>query len=133
MPRLPPVDISPQARLRARLCPGVGISVVTLDQSQSSSSATNWAKPVRVPWPISERAMRITTESSGLTTTQMLISLGVSVVYAACAMALGAKLRPKAKPLPTAAELTKNWRRDVVSAVLGVEVCVMVCLLKLER
>ena len=39
-----------------------------------SSSATIWARPVRVPWPISERAMRMTTVSSGLTTTQALTS-----------------------------------------------------------
>ena len=30
MPRLPPVDMSPQARLRARFWPGVIDSVVTL-------------------------------------------------------------------------------------------------------
>ena len=40
----------------------------------SSSSATSWARPVMVPWPISERAMRMTTVSSGLITTQALIS-----------------------------------------------------------
>ena len=60
MPRLPPVEKSPQARLRATLWPGVGYSVVTFDQSHSSSSATSWARPVSVPWPISERAMRMT-------------------------------------------------------------------------
>src|SRR2546423_12680172 len=74
MPRLPPVEKSPQARLRATLWPGVGYSVVTFDQSHSSSSATSWARPVRVPWPISERAMRMTVVSSGRTTTQTLIS-----------------------------------------------------------
>ena len=65
---------SPQTRLRATLCPGVGYSVVTFDQSHSSSSATSWARPVRVPWPISDRAMRITTVSSGWITTQALTS-----------------------------------------------------------
>src|SRR5262249_59953109 len=40
MPRLPAVKKSPQTRLRAMFCPGVGNSVVTFDQSQSSSSAT---------------------------------------------------------------------------------------------
>ena len=74
MPRLPPVEKSPQARLRATLWPGVGYSVVTFDQSHSSSSATSWARPVSVPWPISERAMRITTVSSGRITTQALTS-----------------------------------------------------------
>jgi hypothetical protein len=51
------------------------------------------------------------------------------VVYAACARALGAKLKPSAKPLPTAAELTKKWRREVFS----VAVSVMVSLLRLAR
>ena len=74
MPRLPPVKKSPQTRLRATFWPGVGNSVVTFDQSHSSSSATSWQRPVSVPWPISERAMRMTTLSSGLTTTQALTS-----------------------------------------------------------
>src|SRR6266567_7979251 len=66
MPRLPPVEKSPQARLRATLWPGVGYSVVTFDQSHSSSSATSWASPVSVPWPISERATRMTTVLRGV-------------------------------------------------------------------
>ncbi len=83
MPRLPPVAMSPQARLRARLRPGATFSVVTLLQSHSSSSATSWARPVSVPWPISERAMRMTQVSSGLMTTQTL----TSVASAPCACA----------------------------------------------
>ena len=74
MPRLPPVPISPQTRFLARLSPGVGNSVDTFFQSHSSSSTTSCAKPVIVPWPISERAMRITQRSSGMMTTQALIS-----------------------------------------------------------
>jgi hypothetical protein len=74
MPWLPPVEKLPQTRLRARLWPGVGYSVVTFDQSQFNSSATSCARPVSVPCPISERAMRITTVSSGRTTTQALTS-----------------------------------------------------------
>src|SRR5437773_7759746 len=54
-PRLPPVEKSPQARLRATLWPGVGYSITTLFQSQSSSSAMSCARPVIVPWPISAR------------------------------------------------------------------------------
>ncbi len=49
MPRLPPVDMSPQARLLARFASGETNSPRTLFQSQSSSSATNWARPVIVP------------------------------------------------------------------------------------
>ena len=84
MPRLPPVEKSPQARLRATLWPGVGYSVVTFDQSHSSSSATSWARPVSVPWPISERAMRITTVSSGRITTQTPISGEPSAARTTC-------------------------------------------------
>ena len=60
--------------LRRRFSPGVGYSVRTLAQSHSSSSATSCANPVNTPWPISERAIRITTVSSGCTTTQALSS-----------------------------------------------------------
>ena len=65
--------IAPGALART-FSPGVGYSVVTFDQSHSSSSATSWARPVSVPWPISERAMRMTTVSSGWITTQTPIS-----------------------------------------------------------
>ena len=56
------------------LAPGVGYSVVTFDQSHSSSSAAICARPVSVPCPISDRAIRITTVSSGRMTTQAVIS-----------------------------------------------------------
>ena len=79
MPRLPPVPISPQARLLARLRAGEMPSVVTLFQSHSSSSATSCASPVSVPCPISERAMRITQVSSGLIATQMLTSVAAAL------------------------------------------------------
>src|SRR5207249_808267 len=65
MPRLPPVEKLPHTRLRATDWPGVGYSVVTFVQSASSSSATICARPVSVPCPISERATRTTTVSSG--------------------------------------------------------------------
>src|SRR6185436_5190156 len=74
MPRLPPVENAPQARFLATLWPGVGYSVVTFDQSHSNSSATSCARPVSVPWPISERAMRMTVELSGRITTHTPIS-----------------------------------------------------------
>src|SRR3954471_4012632 len=109
MPRLPPVPISPQARLLARLRPGVTPSVVTLLQSHSSSSATSCAKPVSVPCPISERAMRITQVSSGLIATQTLTSLAAAPF---CALANGT-FSPSARPPPaTAAEPTMNFRRE---------------------
>ena len=63
MPREPPVEKFFQMRLRRTFSPGVGYSVVILLQSHSSSSATIWQRPVSVPWPISERAMRITTQA----------------------------------------------------------------------
>src|SRR5215471_12897830 len=103
MPRLPPVPKSPQGFLRATLSPGVGYSVVTFDQSHSSSSATIWARPVSVPWPISERAMRITTVSSGLTTTQALTS-------GAFSSAVANGMRMPSVRLPAAAPTTKSRR-----------------------
>ena len=106
MPRLPPVEKFFQTRLRFRFSPGVGYSQVTLFQSHSSSSATSWARPVSVPWPISERAMRITTLSSGWITTQALISF----TSAACAASKGTE-KPSEKPPATAAPLTRKPRR----------------------
>src|SRR6202047_1647517 len=119
MPRLPPVEKSPQARLRATLCPGVGNSVVTFDQSHSSSSATSWARPVRVPWPISERAILMTTVSSGRITTQALTSGEPS----AARTAGGPKgiSRPSARPVPTAAvPITKARRLRLVILSRGI-------------
>src|SRR6202166_2630552 len=110
MPRLPPVEKSPQARLRATLWPGVGYSVVTFDQSHSSSSATSWARPVRVPWPISERAMRITTVSSGRITTQALISGEPSAARTTVGPPKG-RSRPTARPTPVAAVPMTKARR----------------------
>src|SRR3954469_23812060 len=110
MPRLPPVEKSPQARLRATLWPGVGYSVVTLDQSHSSSSATSWASPVSVPCPISERAMRITTVSSGRITTQALTSGAASAARTAVGPPNGTS-NPRARPAPAAAVPTTKARR----------------------
>src|ERR1700682_6507214 len=110
MPRLPPVEKSPQARLRATLWPGVGYSVVTFDQSHSSSSATSWARPVRVPCPISERAMRMTTVSSGRITTQALTSGEPSAARTTLGPPKGMS-RPMARPVPTAAVPMTKARR----------------------
>src|SRR6266496_4277325 len=84
--------MSPQTRLRARFCPGNTCSVATFFQSHSSSSATSCARPVSVPCPISERAMRTTQVLSGLTTTQALTSVPAAVA--------------------ASAELTMNLRRE---------------------
>src|SRR5690348_9258659 len=114
MPRLPPVEKSPQARLRATLCPGVGYSVVTFDQSHSSSSATSWARPVRVPWPISERAMRITVVSSGRITTQTLTSGEPSAARTTVGPPVG-RSKPMARPVPAAAvPMTKERRLSLM-------------------
>src|ERR1700687_5424893 len=108
--RLPQVEKSPQARLRATLWPGVGYSVVTFDQSHSSSSATSWARPVSVPWPISERAMRMTTVSSGLITTQASTSGEPSAARTTLLPPSG-RLKPSASPAPAADEPTMKERR----------------------
>src|SRR5215470_4913940 len=110
MPRLPPVEKSPQARLRATLCPGVGYSVVTFDQSHSSSSATSWARPVRVPWPISERAMRMTVVSSGRITTQTFTSGEPSAARTTVGPPVG-RSKPIARPAPAAAAPMTKERR----------------------
>src|SRR3954471_8326520 len=112
MPRLPPVPKSRQTRLRAAFCPGVGYSVVTLFQSHSSSSATSCARPVSVPCPISERAMRITTVSSGRITTQAFSSGEPSA--ARTTPGPNGRLKPSARPPATAEELTMNWRREIL-------------------
>src|SRR6266850_2287280 len=113
MPRLPPVDISPHTRLRARFCPAVNCSVVTFFQSHSSSSTTSWARPVSVPCPISERAMRITQVSLGFTNTQALISAPAAAAFCASAVErLNGRLKPSARPPPAAAaEWSMNLRR----------------------
>src|SRR5471032_557605 len=111
MPRLPPVPKSPHTRLRATFWPGVGYSVVTLDQSHSSSSAAIWAKPVSEPWPISERAMRMTTVSSGRITTQAVSSGEPSAARTTALPPNG--LKPSASPPPTAALLIRKVRREI--------------------
>src|SRR3954447_17276791 len=110
MPRLPPVEKSPQARFRASLSPGRGNSVVALDQSHSSSSATSWARPVSVPCPISERAMRITTVSSGRITTQALTSGEPSAARTTVGPPKGIS-RPSVSPAPAAAVPITKARR----------------------
>src|SRR3954454_23749252 len=118
MPRLPPVLISPQARLRARLAPGVICSVVTFFQSHSSSSATSWARPVIVPWPISERAMRITQVSSGLMATHTLTSAPSVAPCGSAAPKPDGRLKPSASPPPAAAEPMTNLRRESFADLL---------------
>src|SRR6184192_389824 len=110
MPRLPPVPISCQTRLRARFWPGVTRSGATFLQSHSSSSATSWARPVRVPWPISERAMRITVVSSGRITTQTLTSGEPSAARTTVGPPKGIS-RPSARPAPAAAVPITKPRR----------------------
>src|ERR1700675_4382754 len=110
MPRLPPVEKSPHARLRATLWPGVGYSVVTFDQSHSSPSATSWARRVRVPCPISERAMRMTTVSSGRITTQALTSGEPSAARTTVGPPKGMS-RASVSPAPTAAVPITKARR----------------------
>src|SRR5712692_7628111 len=116
MPRLPPVEKSPHTRLRLTLWPGVGYSVVTFVQSHSSSSATICARPVSVPCPISDRAIRITTVSSGLTTTHALIS-GVGPC-ARTTLAPKGIFRPSASPLPTAAVPIMKERRSIFAVLV---------------
>src|SRR4051812_27409398 len=110
MPREPPVPISPQARLLARLRAGLMPSTDTFFQLHSSSSATSCARPVMVPWPISERATRTTQESSGLMATQMFTSVAP---FCAVAAVRNGALKPSANvPAVAAAVPTTNLRRE---------------------
>src|SRR4051794_29356992 len=118
MPRLPAVWKLPQTRLRAPFWPGVGYSVVTWDQSQSSSSATSCARPVSVPCPISTRAMRMTTVSSGFTTTQALSSGTAPPVTGLAASAWNGMWKPNMNPPAAAAEPIRKPRREVLSMVV---------------
>ena len=92
--------------------------MLTRAQSQSSSSATSCASPVSVPWPISERATRMITVSSGLTTTQQFISSDAAVAGAAAGVACAAASPLKGtwnattRPLVAAIERPINARRD---------------------
>src|SRR6476646_6602092 len=110
--------MSPHTRLRARFAPAEGNSVVTFDQSHSSSSATSWARPVRVPCPISTRATRITTVSSGLITTQALIS-GVASAAAAAPVPNG-MWKPRERPPTAADEPARKRRRETACIVIVV-------------
>src|SRR5262245_27218601 len=111
MPRLPPVPISPQMRWRARFWPGVIDSVATFLQSHSSSSATSCARPVSVPCAISDRAMRITHVSSGLTTTHAFISAPPLVPFLASAASTPSGSRiPTANPPAAAVPMMKSRR-----------------------
>src|SRR5260221_5810651 len=110
IPRLPPVENSPQARLRATLWPGVGYSISTLFQSHSSSSAMSCARPVIVPWPISARTARIRVVLSGRIATQTVIS-GDPSAARTTAGPKGGRRSPSARPPPTAALLIKKLRR----------------------
>src|SRR5262245_60399623 len=123
MPRLPPVEKLPHGRLRATDWPGVGYSVVTFVQSASSSSATICASPVSVPCPISERATRTTTVSSGRMTTQALISGEPSC--ARTTLAPNGIFRPRVSPAPAAAVPMTNERRSIfgVFVIMAVPLC----------
>src|SRR2546421_2645951 len=118
-PRLPPVENSPQARLRATLWPGVGYSISTLLQSQSSSSAMSCARPVIVPWPISARTARMRVVLSGRIATQTVIS-GEPSAARTTAGPKGGRRRPSARAPPTAALLMREERR--VNVAMGVMV-----------
>src|SRR5215831_15253117 len=119
-PRLPPVENSPQARLRLTLSPGVGNSITTLFQSHSSSSATSCARPVSVPWPISARTTRIAVVLSGRITTQTVISGEPS--SARTTSGPNGRRSPSARPPPTAALEMRNLRRLTLNFGMAVMV-----------
>ena len=78
-------------------------------QSHSSSSATSMARPVRMPWPISARAMRMTTVSSGRIVSQAVTS-AASPASPASAGANGIA-SARVSPPPTALIPARKERR----------------------
>src|SRR5690348_1715186 len=120
-PRLPPVENSPQARLRATLWPGVGYSISTLFQSHSSSSAMSCARPVIVPWPISARTARMRVVLSGRIATQTVISGEPSAARTTWGPK-GGRRSPRASPPPTAALEMRNLRREILNFGMAVMV-----------
>ena len=86
-------------------------------QSHSSSSATSWARPVSVPWPISERAIADHAAVVGLDQHP-----GIDLVFCRrLAPSTGpgpnGRLNPSASPPPAAAEPTMNLRRESFAAL----------------
>ena len=78
MARLPAVTMSPQGRPRTTFSWVSTYSARTRDQSHSISSATSIARAVKLPWPISDRAIRMIVVSSGSITTQIVTSAAAS-------------------------------------------------------
>src|SRR5512143_3644947 len=108
-------------RLRRMCSFGEANSALTLDHSQSSSSATSWASAVYVPWPISERAIRITTRSSGWITIQALTS--VATASPLIADTTGNE-NSSARPPLAAIETLRNSRRES-AIVMAASSCVL--------
>ena len=115
MARLPPVDMSPQARLRTRFSCGGANSALTLLQSHSSSSATSIGSAVKLPCPISDLATWIVTVSSRPITTQAVISRALSA--ARTPRGPNGMSKPSESALPTAATLTRNERRSICTDI----------------
>src|SRR6185437_7889201 len=106
--------MSPQARLRRRFSSGATNSAPTVRQSQASSSATSMGSAVKMPWPISERATRMVTRSSGAITIQQVISGGFPSARAAGPNGMS---KPSERAPPTAAALTRKARRSTFGTV----------------
>src|SRR5215470_10853135 len=115
--RLPTAAMSPHTRLRRTCSLAEAYSTRTFFQSHSSSSATSIGADVKLPWPISERAYRMTTLSSGWTSTQALTSVpAFGLPFWASA---DGKWKPTASPPPTRAELFRNSRREALMEVIA--------------
>src|SRR5204862_659343 len=115
--RLPPVAIEPHTRLR-RTCSAVEMnSVRTFVQSHSSSSATSMGSPVELPCPISERATRMRTLLSGLTTIHA-VSSGPFVFAAAWERTGVGTHSSSARPPPTAVDTLRKSRRDLRNGIV---------------
>ena len=108
-PWLPPVDIEPHTLLRRKCSFGSAYSAVTFAQSHSSSSATSCASAVKVPCPISVRAMRMVTASSGWMSSHAVTSGAFAPGFANAAPG---SVSSSISPPPASAETFRKSRRE---------------------
>ena len=106
-------DHRPPGAFASQILRGGTYSGRTRDQSHSSSSATSIGNPVRLPCPISERAKRMVTVSSGSIATQTVISdiLPIAVGVAA----FGEEGCPLKTMTPAAADIPNAKERRLMA------------------
>ena len=107
-PWLPPVDIEPQTRCRRQVLVRRGELGAHLGPVAIELLGDELRQRRDVPCPISDRAMRMTTRSSGWITIQALTSVALPP---AAARATNGNANSSARPPPAAAEAFRKSRR----------------------